>query len=51
MRQLIQGGVSGAEKSPPPLLTEACSSVREKVDVLVPVGLEEGGQDGENKCL
>ena len=51
VRQLIQGGVSGAEKSPPPLLTEACSSVREKVDVLVPVGLEEGGQDGENKCL
>lgn len=51
VRQLIQGGVSGAEKSSPRLLTEACSSVREKVEVLVPVGLEEGNQDGENKCL
>lgn len=43
--------VSLAEKSPPCLLTEACNSVREKVEVLVPVGLEEGNQDGENKCL
>lgn len=43
--------VSLAEKSPPCLLTEACNSVREKVEVLVPVGLEEGNQDGEDKCL